>query len=102
MVDPAPDPVAVRRARIASGVRLAKRVGYGLLGVAMLAFLVAAATDFPAGLLTVTVVALVAACLVLPVPIILGYGLRAAEREEREERALRARRAGEEPPSAQQ
>ena len=100
--DPTPDPVAVRRARIASGVRLAKRVGYGLLGVAMLAFLVAAATDFPAVLLTVTVVALVAACLVLPVPIILGYGLRAAEREEREERALRARRAGEEPPSAQQ
>jgi len=92
----------VRRARIASGVRLAKRVGYGLLAVAMLAFLVAAATDFPAGLLTVTVVALVAACLVLPVPIILGYGLRAAEREEREERAQRARRAGEEPPSAQQ
>lgn len=98
MVDPAPDPVAIRRARISTGVRIAKLVGYGLLGVAMIAFLVAAATDFPAGLLTVTVVSLVAACLVLPVPIVLGYGLRAAEREEREERA---RRAGEEPPSAQ-
>ena len=47
----------------------------------MIAFLVAAATDFPAGLLTVTVVALVAACVVLPVPIVLGYGLRAAERK---------------------
>ena len=109
MVDPAPDltpdPVAARRARIASGVRVAKRVGYGLLGVAMVSFLVAAATDFPGGLLTVTVVALVGACLVLPIPIVLGYGLRAAEREEREERAareMRARRAGEEPPSAQQ
>jgi hypothetical protein len=96
VVDPAPDPVEVRRARIATGVRLAKRLGYGLLAVAMIAFLVAVATDFPAGLLTVTVVALVAACLVLPVPIVLGYGLRAAEREEREERA---RRASEGPPS---
>jgi hypothetical protein len=104
VVDPALDPVAVRRARIASGVRLAKRIGYGLLGLAMLSFLVAAANDFPSGLLTVTVVSLVAACFVLPVPIVLGYGLRAAEREEREERdarELQARRAGEEPPSAQ-
>jgi hypothetical protein len=95
--------VAARRARIASGVRLAKRIGYGLLGLAVLSFFVAAVTDFPGGLLTVTVVALIAACLVLPVPIVLGYGLRAAEREEREERDARARRAGragEEPPTA--
>jgi len=99
VVVPVPDPVQARRARIATGVRLAKRLGYGLLAIAMIAFLVAVATDFPAGLLTVTVVALVGACLVLPVPIVLGYGVRAAEREEREERA---RRAGEEPPSAQQ
>jgi hypothetical protein len=97
VVDPAIDPVDARRARIATWVSLAKRVGYGLLAVAMIAFTVAAATGFPAGLLTVTVVALVAACIVLPVPIVLGYGLRAAEREDREERA---RRAGEEPPTA--
>lgn len=98
VVDPAPDPVEARRARIATWVGIAKRVGYGLLAVAMVSFLVAAATDFPPDLLSVTVVALIGACLVLPVPIVLGYGLRAAEREEREERA---RRAGEEPPSAQ-
>ena len=99
VVDPATDPVDARRARIATWVRLAKRIGYGLLAVAMIAFLVAVATDFPAWLLTVTVVALVAACLVLPVPIVLGYGLRAAEREDREDRD---RRAGEEPPSSEQ
>ena len=46
-----------------------------------------------------TVVALVAACVVLPVPIVLGYGLRAAEREDRE---AQARRAGGEPPAARQ
>jgi hypothetical protein len=92
------DPVEARRARIARWVALAKRVGYGLLAVAMLAFVAAAIAGFPSALLTVTVVALVAACLVLPVPIVLGYGLRAAEREDRE---ARARRAGEEPPGAQ-
>jgi hypothetical protein len=48
---------------------------------------------------TITVVALVAACVVLPAPIILGYGLRAAEREDRE---AAARRAGGEPPATRQ
>jgi hypothetical protein len=93
------DPVAARRARIARSVALAKRVGYGLLALAMLAFVAAAIAGFPSALLTVTVVSLVTACLVLPVPIVLGYGLRAAEREERD---ARNRRAGGEPPTAQQ
>ena len=91
------DPVAARRARIARGVALAKRIGYGLLGVAMLAFVIAAIADFPSTLLTLSVASLVAACVILPVPIVLGYGLRAAEREDRE---ARGRRAGGEPPAA--
>jgi len=93
------DPVAVRRAHIARWVGLAKRVGYGLLLGAVVAFIVAAIAGFPSGIVTLTVVALVAACVVLPVPIVLGYGLRAAEREDRE---AAARRAGGEPPATQQ
>ena len=93
------DPVAVRRAHIARWVGLAKRIGYGLLLLAVVAFVVAAIAGFPTGVVTLTVVALVAACVVLPVPIVLGYGLRAAEREDRE---AAARRAGGEPPAAQQ
>jgi hypothetical protein len=96
LVSGSSDPLAARRARIARAVKLAKRVGYGLLAVAVVSFGFAAVFGFPAALLTLTVVTLVAACLVLPVPIVLGYGLRAAEREEREER----RRAGGEPPDA--
>src|SRR6478672_1806102 len=92
------DPVVVRRARIARWVGLAKRIGYGLLLLAVVAFAIAAITGFPSGVVTVTVVALVAACVVLPVPIVLGYGLRAAEREDRE---AEARRAGGEPPASQ-
>jgi hypothetical protein len=98
MVTP-PDPVAVRRARIARWVGIAKRVGYALLLLAVVAFVVAAIAGFPTALVTVTVVALIAACVVLPVPIVLGYGVRAAEREDRE---AQARRAGGEPPADRQ
>ena len=94
----AEDPVAQRRARIARWVGLAKRVGYGLLLLAIVAFIVAAVSGFPSGVVTLVVVALIAACVVLPVPIVLGYGLRAAEREDRE---AAARRAGGEPPAPQ-
>jgi NADH:ubiquinone oxidoreductase subunit 6 (subunit J) len=92
----ADDPVVLRRARIARWVGLAKRIGYGLLLLAVAAFVVAAVSGFPDVVVTVTVVALIAACVVLPVPIVMGYGLRAAEREDRE---AAARRAGGEPPA---
>jgi hypothetical protein len=54
--------------------------------VAIVAFVVAAATGFPGAAVTVTIVGLVVGCVVLPLPIILGYGIRAAEREDRGER----------------
>ncbi len=92
------DPVLVRRARIARWVGLAKRIGYGLLLLAVVTFVIGAVAGFPSAVVTVTVVALIAACVVLPIPIVLGYGLRAAEREDRE---ADARRAGGEPPASQ-
>jgi NADH:ubiquinone oxidoreductase subunit 6 (subunit J) len=81
---PNDDPVVERRARIARGVSVAKRLGYSLLLLAVVAFVVAVVAGFPSWSVVVTIVALVGACVVLPVPIILGYGLRAAEREDRE------------------
>ena len=78
------DPVLERRARIARAVGLAKRIGYLLLLAAIVLFVIAAVSSFPTGLVTASIVALVAACVVLPAPIVLGYGLRAAEREDRE------------------
>lgn len=77
------DPVLARRAHIARLVKIAQRVGYAALGVAVLAFVAAAAADFPGWLVATTVATLVAAIVILPVPIILGYGVRAAERDER-------------------
>ena len=78
------DPVLERRARIARVVKIAKRVGYSLLLGAIVLFAVAAATGFPSGVVTATVIALVGACIVLPLPIVFGYGLNAAAREDRE------------------
>jgi hypothetical protein len=77
------DPVAERRARIARYVKVAQRFGYACLVLAMVVFVVGLASDFPTWSVDLTVAALVAAIVVLPVPIVLGYGVRAAEREER-------------------
>ena len=77
------DPVAERRARIAKVVKTAKRVGYGALLVAIVAFGAAVATGYPPALVGIAVAGLGAFCLIAPVPIILGYGVRAATREER-------------------
>lgn len=78
-----PDPMVARRARIGRWVTLAQRVGYTAMLVAIIAFLAAFALDFPAWAVTTVIVALVAAVIILPVPIVMGYGLRAAERDER-------------------
>jgi hypothetical protein len=77
------DPVVARRAVIARRVTLASRIGYAALGVAVVAFVAALVTDFPGLLVDLTVAGLVAACLILPVTIVMGHGIRAAEREER-------------------
>ena len=86
------DPILQRRARITRLVQIGQRVGYGCLLLAIVAFVVGAFTQFPAYTVTTTIVGLVAACVILPVPIVAGYGVRAAERDER-------RAAGGQPPS---
>ena len=83
------DPVLRRRARVARLVQLGQRAGYGCLLLSIVAFGVGAATGFPGYTVTVSVSGLVAACVVLPVPIVLGYGVRAAERDERRAREHR-------------
>lgn len=83
----APDPVVERRARIARSVKVAQRIGYLLLLVAIVAFVISFLTDFPSWSVTLTIVSLVLAIVILPLPIVFGYGVRAAEREERQGRA---------------
>jgi len=78
------DPVVARRARIARFASLGKRVGYLALLVAIVAFFVGVVTSFPSWTVGVCIAGLATACVVLPLPIVLGYGVRAAAREDRE------------------
>jgi hypothetical protein len=79
----ADDPVVQRRAHIARLVGTAKRVGYVALLLAVVAFVLSVVTGFAGWAVGLTIAGLVVAIVVLPLPIILGYGIRAAEREER-------------------
>jgi hypothetical protein len=82
-VDVTNDPVEQRRASIRRLVALGKRIGYGALLVAVVAFVVGAITSFPAWTVTVATIGLVVCCVALPGAIVFGYAVRAAEREER-------------------
>ena len=63
--------------------RLGKRIGYSTLAAAMVAFAVGAVGGFTPTVVTVVVVTLAVGSAVLLPAIIVGYGVRAAEREER-------------------
>jgi hypothetical protein len=78
------DPVLARRARIARLAALGKRIGYAALLVAIVSFFIGVATSFAPWTVVVTTAGLVAACVILPIPIVLGYGVRAAAREDRQ------------------
>jgi hypothetical protein len=78
------DPVLVRRRRYARWAELGQRAGYGLYGLALLLFVVAVATDLPKAVVDVIVVALVLGSVVLAPAIVVGYGVKAADREDRE------------------
>lgn len=80
----APDPVRVKRARIARVVALGLRVGYGLFGLAVVAFVVGLVVGYTEGLVNVIVAALVVGSLVLAPAIVFNYAVRAAERDDAE------------------
>ena len=83
MSDPA-DPVRARRARIARGVELGQRIGYGLFGLAVAGFVVGFAVGFDGAFVAIVVTCLIAGSVVLAPSIVLGYAVKAAEREDRE------------------
>jgi len=73
-----------RRERIARFAALGKRIGYLAIAIAIIAFFVGVATSFPTWAVTVSIAGLAVSCVVLPIPIVLAYGVRAAAREDRE------------------
>ncbi len=78
------DAVLAKRARITELVQIGKRVGYGLFLLAIVLFFVGFFTTFKSWMVTVTVASLVIGSIILAPAIVLGYGVKAAIRDDRE------------------
>jgi ABC-type transport system involved in cytochrome bd biosynthesis fused ATPase/permease subunit len=77
------DPILVRRARYATLASLGLRTGYLMLVIAIVAFIVGFAAGFPGPSVALSIAGLIGACIVLPPAIIVGYAVKAADREDR-------------------
>jgi small-conductance mechanosensitive channel len=79
----ADDPVLVRRERWRRGAAIGQAVGYGLILVAVVAFVFGLVAGFTTAVTTVVTACLVATTFVLAPAIVIGYAVKAAEREDR-------------------
>jgi hypothetical protein len=76
------DPVRERRAQIAKWTLLANRVGYLFVGLAVALFFMAFLFDFTSTMATLIIVSLVVGCILLAPSIVIGYAVKAAERDD--------------------
>jgi len=81
---PAADPIRVRRAQVAKWTLLANRVGYLFIALAMALFVIAFAVGFSSTMATLVTITFVIGCVLLAPSIIVGYAVKAAERDDRE------------------
>lgn len=77
------DPVLVQRESIRKKVKLGKRVGYMFMSISIISMFLCIPLHWPAVLTITSMMTFVLACIILPLPIIFGYGIKAAEREDR-------------------
>ena len=79
------DPVLARRARIARLVGIGQRLGYTLLAIAVVGFVIGAARGFTDATVAVVTASLFGMTVFLAPAIVFGYAVKAAEREDREQ-----------------
>ena len=77
------DPILRQRARALRLANTGQRVGYLLLAVAMVLFVVGLAAGLNDTITTLIVICMAVAAVILGPAIILGYAAKAADREER-------------------
>ena len=94
----ADDPVLRQRARMARLASAGQRIGYALILTAIVGFVVGLIADFPAWTVTVVVASLIGATVTLAPAIVLGYAVKAADREDRERAQGRAQRSSDTTP----
>jgi len=78
------DPIRARRQTIAKYTKLANRTGYLCWGVAVVTFIIGFVGSFNDTISTIVITTLIIGCVLLAPAIILGYAIKAAEREDRE------------------
>ena len=78
------DPVRIKRAKVAKWTLIANRVGYLFVALAMALFVMAFVLEFNATMATLVIIAFIIGCVLLAPSIILGYAVKAAERDDRE------------------
>ena len=78
------DPIRIRRAKIAKWTLLANRVGYLFVALAMALFFMAFAFGFTSVMATLVIISLTIGCTLLAPSIILGYAVKAADRDDRD------------------
>lgn len=78
------DPVRAQRARLAKYTLLANRIGYLFFAVAIATFIIGFAISFNGAVSTIVIASLVIGSVLLAPAIVLGYGIKAAERDDRE------------------
>ena len=78
------DPVRERRRRVARWTQLANRLGYLCFGVAIVTFVVGFVVSFNATVSAIVVTSMIVGSLLLAPAIVLGYAVKAAERDDRE------------------
>ena len=77
------DPIRQRRSQVAKWVLIANRVGYLCWGVSLAVFFVGFGIGFHAGVATTVIATLAVGALLLAPSIILGYAVKAAEKDDR-------------------
>ncbi len=78
------DPVRVRRQKIAKYTNLANRIGYLCWAIALVTFIIGFVGSFNDTVSTIVITTLIIGCVLLAPAIILGYAIKAAERDDRE------------------
>ncbi len=78
------DPIRVKRAQVAKWTQLANRIGYFFVALAMVLFVIAFFSGFSPLMADLVIISFVIGCVLLAPSIIVGYAVKAAERDDSE------------------
>jgi hypothetical protein len=78
------DPIRARRRKVARWTRIANRLGYLCFAIAIATFVVGFVVSFNGAVSAVVITSMIVGSVFLAPAIVLGYAVKAAERDDRE------------------